>query len=263
MSGAFGRQDDRLCKPMPMNRQLCAITFAVLALAGPTRADEDRDAFIEANVLAIFYHELGHAVIDLLDVPIFGQEEDAADVIAVLMIDRFFEEDAAQAIAYDSAFGYLNDPDRTEEVAYWDTHGPDEQRYYNHVCLFYGAAPDVREQLAVDLGLPEERADTCPEEYDLAAESWAGIFDEMHEPDGSVPMQFMPGSGDDAELPNRVLQAEVSNINSDLHLPYEVIVHVDDCGEPNAFYDPNDVTITFCTEFVLHLAFIYDSVFEE
>lgn len=40
----------------------------------PLHAQEKsaQDAFVEANILSFFYHELGHAVIDLMEVPIFG-----------------------------------------------------------------------------------------------------------------------------------------------------------------------------------------------
>ena len=52
----------------------------LLMLPGLAAADEEREAFVEANLLGIFYHELGHALIDILQLPVFGQEEDAADV---------------------------------------------------------------------------------------------------------------------------------------------------------------------------------------
>ncbi|WP_299151720.1 DUF4344 domain-containing metallopeptidase [uncultured Tateyamaria sp.] len=231
--------------------------IAVLTITSATPAQaqdlDERQAFIEANILSIFYHELGHAVIDLMEVPIFGQEEDAADVMSVLMIDWLFDEDTAQAIAYDSAFGFINDPDQTEEVPYWDLHGPDEQRYYNHVCLFYGANPDARDDLAVDLGLPEGRAETCVEEYEQAAYSWGIIFDEMDDQRAGVPMIFRAGSGDGATLLNEVLAAEVASMNGDIRLPQEVVVTVSSCGEPNAFYDPQEISVTFCTEFIPHL----------
>ena len=59
--------------------------------------------FTESNLLAIFYHELGHAVIHQMDVPIFGQEEDAADALSILLIDALYEAEDAEVIAYDSA----------------------------------------------------------------------------------------------------------------------------------------------------------------
>ncbi len=238
-----------------------ALLIASFALPKAS-ADEARDAFVEANILAIFYHELGHAVIDQMDVPIFGQEEDAADVLSVMLIDWLFEEETAQAIAHDSAFGYFSDLDQTD-VAYWDVHGPDEQRYYNHICLFYEANPDEREAMAINLGLPEERAETCPEEYDQAASSWGVIFDEMDEAGGGRPVVFEPGVGDDAAVVNDLLRLEVESLNGDLNLPRELVVRVESCGEANAFYDPNDASITMCVEFVPHLQALHSSLISE
>ena len=85
---------------------------------------------------SVFYHELGHAVIDLMQLPIFGQEEYAADVLSVLMIHELFEEDAAQIVAYDSAFGFQAEAEASDGTYFWDMHGPDEQRYYNLVVSF-------------------------------------------------------------------------------------------------------------------------------
>ncbi len=246
-----------------LRKAMFPFLFAGLATPALAEGETARDAFVQANILGIFYHELGHGVIDLMQVPIFGQEEDAADVMSVLMISWLFEEEAAQSIAYDSAFGYINDPDGTEEVSYWDLHGPDEQRYYNHICLFYGANPDERDDLANDLGLPKERADTCPDEYEQAANSWGIIFDEMDAQKEGVPMVFVPGTGDGAAVVNALLADEVASMNSDVKLPVEVTVRVDECGEPNAFYDPSEQSITFCSEFVGHLGGIYDQVSAE
>ncbi|SFU10159.1 Putative metallopeptidase [Pseudovibrio denitrificans] len=246
-----------------MLRSLLLAATCAVSLLTPlgAQADEAEDAFVEANILSIFYHEIGHAVIDKMQVPIFGQEEDAADVLSVMMIDWLYEEEAAQELAFNSAFGYINDPDGVEEVAWWDLHGPDQQRYYNHICLFYGADPEKREDLAYDLGLPEDRAQMCPVEYEQAANSWGAVFDEMS-PESGVPLVFHEGSGKEAELINQVLSDEVKNLEQDMSLPSEVIVKVDSCGEPNAFYDPEEASIIFCTEFIPHLRSIYQANLE-
>ncbi len=109
---------------------------ASLVLACPAQANVDFDrtdeatlAYVESNLLGIFYHELGHALIDILGLPIFGQEEDAADVLSIFLIDAFYEEEAAVQIAYDAAFGFLGEAEATMEIAFWDAHGPDLQRY--------------------------------------------------------------------------------------------------------------------------------------
>lgn len=249
--------------------------FAVkpVTLAQQTSEEsEGKSAFVEANILSVFYHEFGHAVIDLMQVPIYGQEEDAADVVSVLLIDRFFQESSAQDIAYDSAFGYINDIEQTQEVEYWDLHGPDEQRFYNHVCLFYGANPDQREELAKELGLPEERAESCAEEYQQADDSWGELFDEMTadqtDTAGSLVFVFNAGSDiKDKKMSTRtaltvlenLLSAEAENINQQFSLPEDIQVTIEQCGEANAFYDPQTVTISICIEFVSHLEMLYDN----
>jgi hypothetical protein len=243
-----------------MYRPPLLATALSIACLTPVHAQEvtSKDAFVEANILSIFYHELGHAIIDLMEVPIFGQEEDAADVMSVLLINWLFEEETAVSIAYDSAFGFINDPERTEEVQYWDLHGPDEQRYYSHVCIFYGANPEEREDLAQELGLPADRADWCPAEYEQAENSWGMIFDEMVDQAAGVPMVFAAGDGEGADMANRMLEAEVGNMNSVVKLPKELTVKVESCGDANAFYDPEDVSITFCTEFIAHLEDLFE-----
>ena len=125
-----------------MLRFLATLVCAGL-LAGTAEADDDRAAFVEANVLGIFYHELGHAMIDLLDLPIFGQEEDAADVASILMIDLLWEDATALDLAYATADGFYAEARRVDadDVAFWGIHGPDAQRFYNTVCLFYGGNP--------------------------------------------------------------------------------------------------------------------------
>lgn len=240
-----------------------AVCAAWLAFSATALADEEVDAFVDANIQGIFYHELGHAVIHLLGVPIFGQEEDAADMMSVLLIHELFEEETAQALAYDSAFGYINDPKQTEEVAYWDVHGPDEQRLYNHVCIFYGANPDDRVELADDLGLPEHRAETCEEEYELAIDSWGPVFDDLSSSEADGVLRFEPTDDATFARVEALLQTEVDAINQDFSLPEDINVRFEGCGEANAFYDLEDLSITICTEFVAHLEDVYSTLFNE
>ena len=39
-----------------------------------------------------------------------------------------------------------------------------------------------------------------------------------------------------------------------LSLPRDLTITVESCGEANAFYDPEEVAIVFCSEFEDHLA---------
>ncbi len=229
-------------------RQLAA---ALALMASPVMADYT-ELFVESNLLSIFYHELGHALIDIMQLPVFGQEEDAADVLSVLLIDAFYDEETAQAIAYDTAFGFLGEvAERGDEsIAYWSVHGPDEQRYYNLVCLFYGANPDERDDLAADLDLPEERAEYCEDEFALANDSWGPVLDEMAENGGGDTIKYV-SEGD--SLTHILMEDEVRELNAEFQLPETLTVRVEPCDEANAFYDLDDKAIIMCTEFAPYL----------
>lgn len=243
-----------------MTRLILCITL-MFSMIGPARADfrsnapDDVQRYVESNLLGIFYHELGHALIDIMDLPIFGQEEDAADVLSVFLIDAFWEEDAAVELAYDTAFGFLGEVQQGDEVVYWDVHGPDEQRYYNLVCLFYGANPDERDDVAEELGLPQERAEYCPDEYDQAFASWGAVLDEIHSPSGgrSITMGDVETGTDGGAFTADVVRAEVAAMNKEFKLPDGLVVSVLTCGEPNAYYDPDRREIVMCSEFADHL----------
>lgn len=234
---------------------LGAWAMAVLPANAQDQAAED--AFVASNVLGIFYHELGHAVIDIEQVPIFGQEEDAADVFSIFLIDGLFEEETAQNMAYDAALGFWGEAIAREaegfDVSWWGVHGSDEQRFYNTVCLFYGANPEGRSGFAEDMELPEDRAETCPEEYDMAAASWGAVLDDIGERADGAPIRFISGTGFAADI----LREEVVLLSENLRLADRLHVSVQDCGEANAFYDPNSVEIIFCSEFEDHLRHLF------
>ncbi|GGD43384.1 DUF4344 domain-containing metallopeptidase [Sinisalibacter lacisalsi] len=233
-----------------------AAMIGVATAAGASDHDGE-DWFVADNVLGIFYHELGHALVDIEGIPIFGQEEDAADVFSIFLIDVLFEEETAVDLAYNAAFGFwaeaLLSAQEGFETAWWDVHGPDEQRFYNTVCLFYGAAPEDRDDFAADLDLPEERAETCAEEYWLAAESWGGVLDEISERQDGHEIVFASGDGFAADI----LRDEIAALNADLRLALPLAVSVEACDEPNAFYDPETTEIVFCAEFEDHLRALY------
>lgn len=254
--GCYARFDPSMFKKL-------ALAFT-LSLAASTASAQEIDAetedFVSSNLIAIFYHELGHALIDILQLPVFGQEEDAADVLSVVMVHELFDEETAVAITYATAYGFLGEAEDREsqgaDVAWWGVHGADLQRYYTLVCLFYGASPDEREDVAEELGLPEERAITCEDEYQLANDSWGPVLDELYEA-GAGDSFVYSDMGDDAPfavLTHNVIVAELTALNEVLSLPTPLKVSVAYCGEANAFYDPSAVEVTMCIEFAEYLA---------
>jgi hypothetical protein len=230
---------------LPMFRPF-VLALALSVPLAPAHADGAQD-FVTANVISTLYHEFGHALIHLTDAPVLGREEDAADILSVVLLDAFWEEDAAQSVTALTALSFELAAQEDENPAYWGTHGLDMQRYYNQVCLFYGADPEARATLAEEFELPPERAESCAEEFDLAATSWETVLAPL---EATSPTKSIEFYGDTASDIGALLAAEVADLNDSFTLPRPVIVAYTDCGEENAFYDPETATITICTEYV-------------
>ena|ERR1043166_3945236 len=126
---------------------------------GFTRAEGIAGAFLEVTL-----HELGHAVFDILEVPIYGREEDAADQFAGFIMLQFSSDMARFAIK-GAAWSYLSQEQDWQGNAFADEHGTERQRFYNYLCLGYGKMPEEFQDM-VDKGLlPPDRAVHCAREY--------------------------------------------------------------------------------------------------
>ena len=114
-------------------------------------------------------HEIGHAVFDLLDVPLFGRPEDDADQFAAHMLIQLGKNEAHQLIGGAAYLynDYVKNPTITVPVfAFADVHGAPMQRLYNLLCLAYGAEPELFSDV-VDKGyLPKSRVPDCKIEWD-------------------------------------------------------------------------------------------------
>lgn len=133
-------------------------------------AEEAADAVIGAAMFT-FYHELGHALIDLYDLPVTGREEDAVDQLATMILLEGGDE--GEAAALNGASSFLSEEEQElEDLAFWDEHSLNDQRFYNIVCWSYGKNPEGFQDLVDDGTLPGERAERCPEEYERMSRSW-------------------------------------------------------------------------------------------
>jgi hypothetical protein len=132
-----------------------------------TPAGVTRTAAIVGPTLEVFLHETGHAVFDYLSVPILGREEDAADQFAAYVLLQFAESDAHRLI-YGVAYSYNVDASQPspKKHPYADEHGLPAQRFYNVLCMAYGADSKLFADLVDKKYLPSERAEGCADEYD-------------------------------------------------------------------------------------------------
>lgn len=233
-------------------------TKNVPTLNTPTESELDkaRMTYVESNVLATLYHEFAHALIDKLPLPVFGREEDAADTFVVVITDKLFSEARAEHITWASADQYARDAEEAAkkgyELAVWDLHSLDLVRYYNLLCLFYGGNPDTRDDFAEEYGLPEGRAETCEEERDLADKSWGAVLEDIKRIESGQDWitigKVDPASNPYVTAAQQVIRDEVTRLNKVYAPNFRIKVHMEDCGEVNAFYQPGRGDILMCNE---------------
>lgn len=129
--------------------------------AGVTRQDT-----IVGPAVEVFLHEVGHAIFNLLKVPILGREEDAADQVADYLILHLDDDIARQVV---SGVGYMYAHEMQSQTPglqqFANVHGLSAQRFYNLLCMAYGKDPKLFGDVVERGYLPESRAETCEDEY--------------------------------------------------------------------------------------------------
>ena len=144
------------------------------------------------SVRFVMYHEVGHALVGILDLPITGREEDAVDQLAAVIL--LSSEDEADSIAVlDGAYTHLLSADAraaseaklTPGQRKWleenpitaDEHSLDEQRFYNTICLAYGKDQETFADFVTEGVLPKARAQRCPWEWSRISRSWQRLLE--------------------------------------------------------------------------------------
>lgn len=138
---------------------------------------EDDDEYgdrVVATWVFVFFHEVGHALIDMYDLPVTGKEEDAVDEFSTLLM---IQSDLAEYALYAADYWAATDSGMYDETLYADEHSLNSQRFYNILCLVYGSDPEKYDNI-VTLGfLPESRAARCPSEYAQKDRSWTTLIE--------------------------------------------------------------------------------------
>jgi hypothetical protein len=134
----------------------------------PTDSTARLQAFAGALTF-ILYHELGHALVDILDLPVTGREEDVADQLA-----SYFFSMAPGNVVY--AADYFRESGRGSRTPFYDAHSLGEQRFYNLVCWYYGSDPEAHKWVVSQGHLPEDRAKYCPQEHRTMQRAWARLL---------------------------------------------------------------------------------------
>ena len=143
---------------------------------------QDREsavAFVFGNMLFVLLHELAHAAIADLEIPVLGREEDAADEFAILRM-LWVGSAFTSRVLGDATKGWFfsarRDRKEGEPLAFYDEHSLDQQRAYQIVCLMVGHDPNEMVELANEMKLPNDRRESCKRDFAKASSSWAAVL---------------------------------------------------------------------------------------
>lgn len=128
---------------------------------------------LDGAIWGIFFHEMGHAVIDINRVPITGREEDVADQFAVYYALNFIEPRDIpviiptiwffQLLAKNTDIASSNHDDIKHLMS--NEHSLNDQRVYNLACWALGSNSSRGAAAANLVGLPRDRGARCQGEY--------------------------------------------------------------------------------------------------
>ena len=181
--------------------------------AMPAETTADGVAPVDALVGPLFdtcLHEFAHAIFDMLRVPVLGREEDAADQVSAYIMLHLGKAEARRLIggasyAYKTEAEAATAPPSMKQFA--DVHGTPAQRFYNLLCIAYGADAQLFGDMVEKGYLPKERAEDCKDEYQQVAYAYEEligphidrdlarkVFDKSWLPDATMRVPRRPGS---------------------------------------------------------------------
>jgi hypothetical protein len=141
---------------------------------GVTRGDAVVGAFVQ-----VVLYEMSYAVFDVLKVPVWGREADAADKLAGFLMLQFGTDVARRTL--NGAAYFFEASGRTWTGSdFSDVKGTEAQRFYNYLCVAYGGDRQAFKDFVAQGGnrssaggapasrvdlLPVRRAERCPREF--------------------------------------------------------------------------------------------------
>lgn len=140
-------------------------------------SDQKADEYMFDAVRFAFLHEIGHALIDTYNLPITGNEEDAADrCSSFINLEELGDDGVRAVLAASDAFRIESKENSVSKRDLSDEHLLQEQRSFNALCMTYGSDSTKHAYIVSQGYLPKSRAERCPSEYERMAKSWSELL---------------------------------------------------------------------------------------
>jgi hypothetical protein len=229
----------------------------------------DRVEFVAGNTLVLLLHELGHAHIAEMHLPVLGREEDAADTFAALRLLMIGTNFSRHELAEAAKGWFLNDRrDREtgEKPLYFDEHSLSLQRAYQILCLMVGSDPDGFKGLADQMKMPQSRQRTCKRDFAKASQGWNAVLEpwlrQPGDPETKIDVVYGDGKGMFDGFENmyrsfQFLETVAANSAERYRWPHPLTLRMESCGHPGTDYDDEARVVTICYETPFDFAELY------
>jgi hypothetical protein len=225
--------------------------------------------FVSGNMLFVLLHEMAHATITLMGLPVLGRMEDAADTFATLHLIRA-GSDFSNRVLTEAAKGWFmadrRDQNTGDKVQFYDERGLNQQRAYQIVCLMVGSDDEKFKDLAKEIKLPESRQDTCAGDFSNAAYSWDLLLKPYRhspeQPRTKIDVIYGPAEGNAAVAQQvarsiRLFETVAERASDEFAWPAPFTLEFGGCGYPNARWELSTHRLTVCYELAAEFADLY------
>jgi hypothetical protein len=209
----------------------------------------------------VVYHEFGHALIQELQLPVIGTEEDSVDIFAAIYMIAEDEDPVLDDMIGSVVEARFDQDDAAGGfVAGWDAHSGTEQRAFQVLCMLVGADYEGWHDPATESEMPEQRQKDCAWEYAKAEKGWDTLLGPNELENGevspaSVTVEFgepLPEHQAVAAMieASGIGEAIAQHIESQFRLPNPITLKFYSCGELMADWTPQTRTARLCYEYV-------------
>jgi hypothetical protein len=225
--------------------------------------------FVTGNMLFVLLHEIGHAAITQMGLPVLGRPEDAADsfaAVGLIRIGSVFSHRVLDEAAKGWFLADRRDTRAGDSVAFYDQHGLNQQRAYQIVCLMVGSDADKFKDVAAETKLPKARQDSCAGDFSDATYSWDLVLTPHvrapDQPKTAIDVVYGEAKGRlevGAEVLRSIqlLETVAEHTAEAFAWPAPFTLELQTCGFPSARWDLSTHKLTLCYELAADFAELY------
>jgi hypothetical protein len=147
-------------------------TFNLFKTADYVKTGISEDEATIDVLMHTILHEFTHAIISIYNIPIIGNHEDVADILASILLIEFFEDGSSIVLSSADLFKLSSNITRIENEDFRGEHSLDIQRFNRSLCLVYGSDPLQYKRLLKDLNYSDYQMNLCVDDYNINVNNW-------------------------------------------------------------------------------------------